>query len=41
MKFAKHPVFWAVVITYVVISFVPQLGLMNLVGKGKGKGKKG
>lgn len=32
----KH-VFIAVLITYLVISFVPQIGLMNLIGKGKGK----
>lgn len=30
-------VFWAVVLTYLLISFVPQLGLMSLLGKGKGK----
>lgn len=33
----KHKnVLFAVLITYVVISFVPQLGLMALLGKGKG-----
>jgi hypothetical protein len=32
-------VFWAVLLTYLVISFVPQLSLMSLLGKGKGKGK--
>ena len=32
----KH-VLTAVVITYLIMSFVPSLGLMNLVGKGKGK----
>ena len=30
----KH-VIWAVVITYLVISFVPSLGLMSIMGKGK------
>lgn len=30
----KH-VFVAVLVTYLVISFVPSLGLMNLIGKGK------
>jgi hypothetical protein len=36
----KHrAVIAAVLVTYLVISFVPQLGLMSLVGKGKGKGK--
>lgn len=36
----KH-VIAAVVITYLVISFVPQLGLLSLIGglKGKGGGK--
>ena len=28
-------VFWAVLVTYLVISFVPQLSLMSLLGKGK------
>jgi hypothetical protein len=34
----KH-VFWAVLLTYLVMSFVPSLGLMSLLGKGKGGGK--
>lgn len=33
----KHVIF-AVLITYLVISFVPSLSLMNLLGKGKRKG---
>jgi len=37
VKIAKHPVLWAVLITYVLVSFVPQLSLMNFIGKGKGK----
>lgn len=32
----KH-VLAAVIVTYLLISFVPQLSLMNLIGKGKGK----
>lgn len=37
----KHVLF-AVLATYLLISFVPQLSLMSLIGKGKGgKGKKG
>lgn len=32
----KHILF-AVLATYLLISFVPQLSLMNLIGKGKGK----
>jgi hypothetical protein len=36
----KHKaVIVAVLLTYLVISFVPQLGLMSLIGKGKGKSK--
>jgi hypothetical protein len=31
----KHILF-AVLVTYLVMSFVPQIGLMNLVGKKKG-----
>lgn len=31
----RRPVFWAVLLTYLLISFVPQLGLMSLIGKGK------
>lgn len=34
----KHVIFIALVV-YLIMSFVPQLGLMNLIGKGKGKGK--
>jgi hypothetical protein len=30
----KH-VLAAVIVTYLLISFVPQLSLMNLIGKGK------
>ena len=33
----KHVLF-AVLVTYLVMSFVPSLGLMNIVGKGKSKG---
>ncbi len=34
----KHKtVLIAVLATYLLISFVPQLSLMNLIGKGKGK----
>jgi hypothetical protein len=38
----KHKkVLFAVVATYLVMSFVPQIGVMNLVGKGgKGAGSK-
>jgi hypothetical protein len=32
----KHVVFVAVAV-YLLVSFVPQVGLMNLIGKGKGK----
>lgn len=33
-----HRGFWmGVLIAYLLISFVPQLGLMSLLGKGKGK----
>ncbi len=35
----KHKVAVAVLATYLLISFVPQLGLMSLLGKAKGKGK--
>ena len=34
----KH-ILAAVLVTYLVLSFVPQIGLMVLIGK-KGKGKK-
>jgi len=34
----KHKsVLVAVLVTYLVVSFVPQIGLMSLIGKGKGK----
>lgn len=32
----KHVLF-AVLVTYLVISFMPQMGLMSLLGKGKRK----
>lgn len=33
-----HRGFWmTVIVVYLIMSFVPQLGLMNLIGKGKGK----
>lgn len=35
---SKH-VFAAVLVTYLILSFVPQLGLMSLLGKAKGKGR--
>ena len=34
----KHVLF-AVLITYLILSFVPQLGLMTFLGKAKGGGK--
>lgn len=34
----KH-VLAAVLVTWLILSFVPQLGLMSLLGKAKGKGK--
>jgi hypothetical protein len=34
----KH-VLAAALVVYLLVSFVPQIGLMNLIGKGKGKGK--
>jgi hypothetical protein len=34
----KHLLF-VVLVVYLIMSFVPQLGLMNVIGKGKGKGK--
>lgn len=34
---SKH-VLVAVLLTYLLISFVPQIGLMSLLGKGKRKG---
>ena len=33
----KHVLF-AVLATYLVLSFIPELGLMSLLGKAKGKG---
>lgn len=34
----KHKtVFATALVVYLLMSFVPQLGLMNLIGKGKGK----
>jgi hypothetical protein len=36
----KH-IFWAVLITYLIMSFVPSLGLTSILGKGKSMGKKG
>jgi hypothetical protein len=36
----KH-ILGAVVLTYLILSFIPQLGLMSLLGKAKGKGKGG
>jgi hypothetical protein len=35
----KHKVLIAVIATYLLISFVPQLSLANFLGKAKGKGK--
>lgn len=35
----KKHVFGAVLITYLVMSFMPQLGLGAIMGKKKGKGK--
>ena len=32
-------VFWAIVLTYLVISFVPALSLMSLLGRAGGGGK--
>lgn len=32
----KH-ILVAVLLTYLLVSFVPQLSLMSLIGKGKGK----
>ena len=34
----NRSVFWALVVMYLVLSFVPQLGLMSLLGKTKAKG---
>lgn len=34
----KH-VIAAILVTWLVVSFVPQLSLMSLLGKAKGKGK--
>jgi hypothetical protein len=35
----KHRVLIAVILTWLLISFVPQLSAMSLLGKAKGKGK--
>ena len=35
----KHHILWAVLITYLIMSFMPQLGLAAWMGKKKGKGK--
>jgi hypothetical protein len=35
----KRQVLLAVLLTWLLISFVPQLGMMALLGKAKGKGK--
>lgn len=33
-----HRTFWmGVLLTYLLLSFVPQFGLMSLLGKGKGR----
>lgn len=38
----KKHVLAAILVTYLLLSFVPQIGLMALLGKGgKGKGAKG
>ena len=34
----KH-ILAAVLVTWLILSFVPQLGLMSLLGRAKGKGK--
>lgn len=34
---SKHPVLWTALIVYLVMSFVPQLGVASLMGKKKGK----
>lgn len=34
----RHVV-WTALLVYLLMSFVPQIGLMNLLGKGKGRGK--
>lgn len=31
----RKPIIFAVLLTYLVVSFVPQLGLMNILGKKK------
>lgn len=33
----RRPIIMAILATYLIISFVPQLGLMNVLGKGKKK----
>ena len=35
----KHHILWAVLITYLIMSFMPQLGLASVMGKKKGKGQ--
>jgi hypothetical protein len=38
----RKPIFFAILVTWLLLSLVPQLGLMALLGKAKGgKGKKG
>jgi len=40
MKVAKHKkVIFAVILTWLVVSFVPSLSLANFLGKGTGKSK--
>lgn len=31
----RRPIILAVLLTYLIVSFVPQLGLMNILGKKK------
>lgn len=33
----RRPVLMAVIATYLLMSFVPQLSLLSVLGKGKGK----
>lgn len=37
---SKHHVLIAVIITYLLLSFVPQLGLRSLLGRARGNGQK-
>jgi hypothetical protein len=37
----RNKVLWAVLITYLVLSLVPQLGLMSMIGKKKPSGGPG